>query len=205
MPRGASAAMKAAAAKKVVYPVAFMDGQFVSGHLYLWSGVGQIQWNGQTWTGAGRLIGVSSVAEAGDLKANNLVITLSGVPNDLVMKALTEVQHGLTGTLYLGLMNESGQVVDALPLFVGLADVATLKRGRSESTIAVTYELRTLDYRGSPARYTQQDQQIDYPGDNGFSFVNSLQNQNLSNSLAGWGSPGGTPQPEPPTHSGFHP
>ena len=38
-------------------PVIFFEGAFASGPVRLWSGLGEIGWAGQSWSGAGALLG----------------------------------------------------------------------------------------------------------------------------------------------------
>ena len=182
MSRNLTPAMQTAAQQKVLYPVAFFEGQFVSGFVRLWTGVGPLSWNGQVWTGAGYLLGIAGIAETPGLKADGVTVTLSGIPNDLVGKCLAEVQHRFAGSVWLGLLAPSGALIaDPALLFSGGCDVAQLQTGPKTSRISVTYENHAaIDRRAPIRRYTQADQQGDYPTDVGFAQVNALATADLS-------------------------
>ena len=57
--RNLSAAMQAEHAKSTVHPVFFVKSEFNDGDVFLWSGRGVISWNGETWTGSGKLMSIS--------------------------------------------------------------------------------------------------------------------------------------------------
>jgi hypothetical protein len=180
MPRGLTADMLKETAKKVVRPAVFYQGEFVSGTVYLWSGVGAKVWNGHTWLGMGQLVGLSGVGETGGLNAEGVVCTLSGIPNDLLTKALSEIRHSKKCTLWFAYLDANDAIVtDPFQLFSGLADTAVIRRARKTSTIAITYENRAIDGRARVRRYTNEDQQIDFPGDTGLKYMNDLQDKTL--------------------------
>src|ERR1035441_8735896 len=62
--RAMSSAMLAAITSPGIQPAFFVMATFATGPVYLWSGIGSIFWNGQTWLGVGTL-GSISVAEEG--------------------------------------------------------------------------------------------------------------------------------------------
>jgi hypothetical protein len=193
--RGISAGMSTEAKRPAVTPIVLFQGEFVSGMVYFWTGIGQLSWNSLTWAGAGSLIGISPIAHSSGLRADGVVVTLSGVPNSLVTKALSECKHKHKATIYFGLLDARGVLVaDPVPVYVGSLDIATLKKGAKNSTIAISYETRLLDKRPRNRRYTQEDQALDYPGDLGFAYVNDLQDKVISTgtgSSAGAGSGAG--------------
>jgi hypothetical protein len=203
MPRGLTADMLAQTAKKVVRPAVFYQGEFVSGTVYLWSGVGPKVWNGHTWLGAGKLAGLSGISESGGMNADGLVCTLSGIPNDLLTKALSELRHSKKGTLWFAYLDAGDAVIpDPYQLFSGVVDAAVVRRGRKTSTIAITYENRSIDGRARSRRYTNEDQQIDFPGDTGLRYINDLQDKTLDPGVGtGAGVGFGTPSNVPTTPS----
>ena len=58
MNRNATAAFVAALSDQDLRPVIFFEGEFASGWVRLWSGLGDVSWNGRTWSGAGSLLGI---------------------------------------------------------------------------------------------------------------------------------------------------
>lgn len=158
-------------------PVHLFEAEFVTGWLRLWTGLGPIAWNGQTWTGAGNLVGVSAITETSDSRAVGITISLSGMPSSLIALALTEARQGKIGRVYLGFINAAGAVIaDPYKSFEGRLDVPEIADQGDTCTISISYESRLIDLeRPRERRYTGEDQRLDYPTDRGFDNVPGLQ------------------------------
>src|SRR3989304_4557380 len=83
-------------------PVVFLELETNAGTSRAWTGYGTIAWNGQNWVGLGHLLGISPVTEPGDVQANGVALSLSGVPGALVSLALADVRQGKPIKLWLG-------------------------------------------------------------------------------------------------------
>ncbi len=178
-------------------PILLCQLQFTSGIVYLWSGIGQIQWNGQTWLGIGTLGSVQAIPETSDLTAVGLKLALSGVDPSMLTHALGEVRQGAPVILYQGFLTASGGVVASPNMaWGGRMDVCEIAEGGDSSVITLTAESRLLDLnRSRERRYQKQDQAIDFPGDLGFDYVPSLQELSVV-----WGK--ATPTSAPAAGSG---
>jgi len=176
-------------------PVMFVQMQFVSGPIYLWSGIGSISWNGQTWLGVGNYGNVSTISEVSDVNAVGIKMQLSGIPSSTVSLALNEVRQGAPVSIYQGCMTTSGQIVGTPYLaWAGRMDAAEIAEGGDTSVITITAESRLLDLnRKRERRYEKQDQSIDYPDDLGFDFVPALQELVLTWGKSGSGIPISSP------------
>lgn len=185
MARGMSAAFITAISQQDLRPALFFEGQFPSGYLRLWSGLGGIVWNSLTWTGAGTLLGISTIEETGDVVAQGASIALSGVPVDLVALCITDAQQGLAGKLWLGLLATDGTVIaDPVQAFAGRLDVPEISDGMDTCTITISYESRLIDLNAARSfRYTDESQKQLYPGDLGFQYVTTIQDKDIV-----WGS-----------------
>lgn len=174
-------AMEAALIARDVRPALFLEGQFASGVLRLWTGSQDVVWNGQTWTGAGGLIGISGLEEGGEIVARGLTVSLSGIPQDLVAAVITDAQQGLPGKMWVALMAADGTIVaDPIQGFAGRLDVPTIMDGAETCTVTISYESRLIDLNTPrELRYTHEAQQQLYPGDLGFEYVTSIQDANL--------------------------
>jgi hypothetical protein len=174
-------------------PVLFLQMQFTSGPIFVWSGIGNINWNNQVWTGLGGLGTISAIEESSEIKATNVTFTLNGIPQDLIMHALGQVRQGYPVLLWFGALGDNNNVLaDPLQIFAGRMDVPTIDEGAQTSTISIAVENRLIDLnRSRERRYTDQDQQIDHPGDLGFQYVQGIQNWNGTWGKAG---PGGVPR-----------
>jgi hypothetical protein len=189
MSRDLTSAVQAELLKMKVKPVIFVEAVFTSGTLRVWSGIGTISWNGQTWTGVGNLGGISPISEGTEPHADGIELSLSGIPSDLVTKALGECRPNAPVKLWFGFLDEAEAVIaDPYQSFGGRMDVPSVEEGGETSTIKLRVENRLVDLgKARERRYTHEDQQIDYPGDLGFEYVAGLQEWN-----GVWGKPGST-------------
>jgi hypothetical protein len=177
MSRGVSANTKTAAENQVVRPVLFFEGDFDSGVVRLWNGIGQITALSQTWEGAGDLINVTPIEETYEVKATGFSVSLSGISAQNLNLALAEDYQNRNMTIYLGFMNDSNQLVDD-PFVMTRArmDVMSISQSGESTIIEITCETRMIDFERPRRRtYSDQDQKAKYPNDRGFEFVNSIQ------------------------------
>jgi len=181
MSRDLTAGALTETAAAALRPVVFYEGEYVSGTLRLWSGVGSIDWNGHTWTGAGSLLGIAEVTETADLKAAGWSVSLSGVSTALIAVAMAEAQLGQDGLMWFGFIDAAGAVVvDPYLAFQGRLDVPVIEDGGETCTIAIQYESRLVDLeRPRLRRWTAEDAKIDYPDEAGFDYVPGLPQQVL--------------------------
>ncbi len=186
MARDLTTAFEAATKAKEVAPILMVEMAFVSGTVRLWTGYGDITSGGHTWTGAGTLGSISEPEEVLDPAAKGITLTLTAVPNEYAALALSEEYQGRNAKVFLGVLNSDGTLIaDPYQLFGGRMDVMTIQDGGTTSSISVSVENRLIDLtRSRERRYSHQDQQIEYPGDLGFEYVNSLQDKEIR-----WGIP----------------
>lgn len=163
-------------------PFLLFEGEFASGTLRLWSGIGDLSWNSYTWTGVGSLASISSVTETADTSAQGITVSLSGIPSSLVSLFLGDVRQGSAGKVYLGFADSSGDVISSpYMLFEGRLDVPAMEESAESAVISITYESRLIDLeRPRESRYTNEDQQREFAGDLGFEFVPSLQDISIN-------------------------
>jgi hypothetical protein len=176
-----------------IKPVLFLQMQFLDGPIFVWSGLGNLNWNGRVWVGLGTLGTISPIEESSEIKATNVTFTLSGIPQDLIRHALSQVRQGNPVQLWFGALGDNNNVLaDPLQIFAGRMDVPTIDEGAQTSTISIAVENRLIDLnRSRERRFTDQDQQIDHPGDLGFQYVQFIQGWNGTWGKAG---PGGVPR-----------
>lgn len=177
MARDLTAGMLSAIAAGTVRPVLFYQGAFSGGTVRLWTGLGTVSWNGQSWVGAGSLLGMSSIQETTEVRATGLSVSLSGVSTSLISLALTQARQGAAGSVWLGFLDAAGAVIaDPTLAFQGRLDVPEIIDSGDTCSITISYESRLIDLeRARERRYTSEDQRIDYPNDRGFDFVPGLQ------------------------------
>jgi hypothetical protein len=157
------------------------EGEFASGWVRLWSGIGTLSWDSKTWTGTGNLLGISGIDETAEVRASGMTVSLSGVPSDLLSAALGDARSGRIGRVYLAFFSGGSIVADPILQFEGRLDVPAIEDGPETATISISYESELIDLeRARERRYTPEDQAIDFPGDLGFDYVASLQEAQIT-------------------------
>lgn len=186
MSRTLSTAMQAVATAEVVRPIYLVDLEFASGSIYLWSGLGDLTFNSNTYLGAGDLLAIGAVQESTDLTAAGAQITLGGIKQSLLLLARDEPYQGRPLTIRLGAFDENGDLISSpVIMFRGFMDVMTIADAGDTSTIVVTAENKLIAFQTtSVRRYTAEDQKIEHPADKGFEFVAKIQEKEIV-----WGRP----------------
>lgn len=79
MSRQLDASLAAGLSSKLIRPAIFAALTFNSGVHYVWSGVGDFVFNGNTYKGLGNLASISAVSEGSSVKADGMTVTLNGI------------------------------------------------------------------------------------------------------------------------------
>lgn len=185
--RSLSSEMQAVATAGTVRPILLIESDFDSGAINLWNGIGQLNYGGKTYIGAGNLLAVEPVSESTDLRANGTSVTLSGINNTLVGLAKDEDYQGRALTVKLGAMDENNDVIaDPVIMFSGFMDTMMLTESGDSSSITIDVENKLIQMdRSKVRRFTDNDQRIDYPNDDGFSFVAKIQDREINWNIVG--------------------
>ncbi|MGA2501113.1 MAG: hypothetical protein ABSH20_25530, partial [Tepidisphaeraceae bacterium] len=95
----------------------------------------------------------------------------------LLGDVMADLAHGDVLAMYLALFDSSGAIIaDPCLLWQGSMDQPTIEVSGDTATISMACENRLIDMNVAvDRRYTNEDQQLDYPGDLGFSFVDQIQ------------------------------
>lgn len=178
MSRELSTGINASIGDTLIRPVLFVEAQFRDGFVRYWTGYGPLEYLSRQWQGAGELLGFSAVGETADLRAVGATISLAGVTTNVAL-VLAQAQRGLPVNVWLGLLDDAGQVLDVpYVAFSGQLDTCTIDDNGLTSTVVVAYENELIDLtRARVRRYTLQDQQLRAPGDRSFEFTPYLQDR----------------------------
>ena len=183
MPRpGVTPEFLEALSAQLLRPALFVEAYFTSGPVRVWNGLGTIAWNGFDWTGIGTLGSVSAIEEGATVEARGISLTMSGIDPALLTLVLGEFRQGLPVSVWLGLFRADGTLIpDPVLSFAGRTDQPTTEVSGETATLTITCENRLIDMHASvERRYTNEDQQLDYPGDRGFEFVASIQSLQIN-------------------------
>lgn len=176
MPRDISSGMSAPLQSNYIRPCFLAVITFKSRTVYCWSGVGNIVYSGNTYLGVGDFGKLGSVVEGTDVQAYGTSISLSGIDPLLLSECMDDIQLGAPATIYFALLDGNGNIFGTpYPLFVGTVDQPSVKVGMKTLTISLALENKLANLqRANMRRYTAADQQLYYPGDSFFNFVELL-------------------------------
>lgn len=166
-----------------IRPAFLVDLQFRTVAEHVWSGAGTITWNGNTYVGVGSVGKIGSVSEgSGDgLNAQGTSVTLSGINPALLAESMTDIQLGAPATIWFALFDGNLNILGSpYPLYVGTVDQPQLAIGTEEMSITLKLENRLINLkRSGMRRYTSADQNLYFPTDCAFTWVEILNDQAL--------------------------
>lgn len=134
-------------------------------------------WNGKTWLADGTLQGPFNIPESKDSRGSGQVsFTLSGETAAMISAMFNSFQQNKRCRIYIAPVT-SANVLRGTPYlhWVGRLEEAELQRGEKQSTIKLTYEHILSDITTAREfRWNHATQQIIFPGDKGFEYVEEL-------------------------------
>lgn len=133
-----------------------------------WSGIGRLDYDGQSWVGIGGVSAISGVASEASAFIQTITFTLA--VSDGTRSALSEDLRGRDARVWLGLLDEHAQIIpDPIEIVHVQLDTATISI--SDGTQQITLTGQTAFYTlEAPSRFlwTNEQQQADFPGDTGW-------------------------------------
>lgn len=154
-------------------PLVLCKFEFADGDLFVWNGLGDLTWGGDTYVGALESGSITPVTETLELEANGLVFTLSGVVDEHISLALAANYQNRLCHVWFGAFDENEAIIaDPFKLYKGRMDVLTIEEGAETSEVKISSEsMLVILNNASRRRYNDQDQKTDYPTDEGLAFV----------------------------------
>lgn len=181
MSRDISSPMLSSLTSNLIRPGFLVDIGFRSVTEHVWTGSGSIVWNGNTYKGVGSLGKIGAISEGSSVSADGTTISLSGIDPALLSESMTDIQLGAPATVWFALFDQNLNILGTpYPLFVGTVDQPQLDIGLEDLTIALKLENKLVNLqRANMRRYTAADQNLYYPGDTAFNWVEILNDQAL--------------------------
>ena len=163
-----------------------MQMNIVDPEVRAWTGYGDITISSNTFKGLGDLISISNMQQGGNLTADGITLSLSGIPTNLLTAALEEEYQGRDVTIYFGCLDDDGSLTTTpYELFYGKTDQMNIIQGSEVVTINATVESSLIDFeRNKLIRYTDEAQRSLYSTDTSLRYVAGLQNKEIL-----WGVP----------------
>lgn len=158
--------------------------------LYVWSGVGSLSYDGQTWLGVGNLGSIDKVADSLQKDDIGVELTLNYLNDDLRNKVVTSEPVGSDASIYLALLDSDNAVSEAYEIFPGFVDeISILDAGQTGAIkVRLASELARMS-RPLSFNLTDAHQKELFPGDRGCEYASRM-NQPIV-----WGRKTFTPRP----------
>lgn len=162
-----------------IFPFFAVEMFFDSGPLRFWTGLGDATIDGDTYIGTGDLLDISSVTETTEVAARGATLVLTGITSGNLDKAFNSPYQGRICNISFGVVN--GSVYSGLTqVFSGYMDEMNIEEGPESSTIELKIENKLIDLeRQRVRRYNSSHQNVLYPTDRGFDFVESIAGQKI--------------------------
>jgi hypothetical protein len=162
----------AAAASEAVTAVTLVELQFGAGTLYANNSPVNIPYGGNTYLGVGKLGAIAEIEESTDTAASTMTLSLVGIDTTLVSAALNEDYKNREAIISTAFLNAQDAVLGApAVVFRGRMDSMALEIG-DVANISLSIVNRLSDWeRTRNGRYTNEEQQSNYPGDKGLEFM----------------------------------
>jgi len=166
---------------KVLRPAIFVKLFYDSATVYVWSGYGSKDWNGDTYAGLGHLASIGKIEETQVVRANGVNLFLNGFDSSLISLALQEDYQGRACEIYYAVLDSSGAPIsDPYLIFSGNMDQKEIEDNVETANLILSVENELIDlFKPRLSHYTPEDQKSRYPGDKGFDFIPFMQDADI--------------------------
>ena len=134
----------------------------------------------ETFQGVGALGSISSTEEGTAVAPQSITATLTGIDLASIAVALGDSYQGRDCRIWEAFLDKDHAIIGAPYLqFRGRMDTQDIELGET-ATVTLTVRSRLADWRRQRIRrYTNEDQQNQYPGDLGLEFVSQMAERQL--------------------------
>ena len=192
MPRSITSNVSTAIQATTVRVLVFIELDLPGGVLRLNNTTATKSWNGYDWLGGGSFTAIQPIEEGVSPQSAALSIVLSGIDPSFVSDILNDHYQGRPAKIWVAALDEAETIIsNPILVFQGRMDEPSITMGQT-ADITISLENRWADWdRPRLRRYNDADQQIEYPGDLGFQFVEQMETMELS-----WGTYKGPTAPK---------
>lgn len=156
---------------------------FIEGEIRLWNGSGDIIAGGETWSGIGKLGGISSISSGGGDVAALVTLTLSGIDDEITARTAPSADiRGRPVKIYLQFFaGDTGKPLDdPSVVWSGSMDLISVDQDATSNVISLACEGLFTNRSKPPAgMLTDMDQKARSPTDRGLEFVTAVANASI--------------------------
>ena len=180
MSRDITAGVVSAIESDVIRPVAMVRLEYDTGHVAVNTSDRSFTWAGKEYFGVGDLGKIEPVSEDIEIQTSRLSLSLSGLADGVISRALGEHYQGRPVVVYLAFLDADYALIDEpTVIFRGRIDNQVITLDQT-ATVTVTCESVLADWdRPRELRYNNETHQATYPGDKFFEFVEQAVNKEI--------------------------
>jgi hypothetical protein len=171
----------AALDEPVYRPLAMVEMAFDSGAVRAHSGVGEIPWAGNIFTGVSWLGKITDWQEGEGLQAYGVQLELSGLQGELVAESLLEHYRSRSLKIWIAFLNDQGQLVGE-PVGPWRWRMSTMDgefTGKTGKLVLSAGSRMAFWEKASIRRHTDEDQRAEFPDDFSHEFVSSASEKEI--------------------------
>lgn len=151
------------------------------GPMRMWTGLGNrtinVRGTDQVFAGTGALLNIAAAEEVGDLSAKAMTISLTGLDSSIISLAMQEPYQRRKARVYMG----EKSVSSVVEIFSGQMDTMQITDEPDMSTVVMTIESKLVELeRSRNWRYTDESHKSRHSDDTFFSYVQSIQDQQVA-------------------------
>ena len=181
--RDMSSDMLAALSTTPVYPIFFVQLQFLSSSLNVCSSPASVTWNGVTWSPLPGLIDLNLAEESSALENKEMELCFNGLDPIVLPLIQNYFLLGLPITIWFGCLTAAGSIIDS-PYNIGTwrMDKPNVNIDITDLRLTLKADPKLIDMNVPQNYIYDNETQQSLPGcagDLGFSFKNSLLSQTL--------------------------
>lgn len=152
---------------------------------YACSGTKTYPFGGNDYLGIGEIAGISDVADAADIAARPITLTLSGVDAAITQPILSRTNYkGRDAIIYRGLLDANEDLVDdPFIIWQGRMDVGSMFYDETYAAQMVCEPLSASLLRPNISRYSDEDHQTRHAGDRFYEFLPQMEKKDVT-----WGA-----------------
>lgn len=136
----------------------------------------------ENWLGIGEISGISDIAEAADVAARPVTITLSGVDAWITEPVLSRVNYkGRAAKIYRGFLNADETLIDDPDIvWSGRMDVGSMMYDETYAAQMTCEPLAARLLRPNISRYSDEDHQLRHSGDKFYEFMAQMEKKDVT-------------------------
>ena len=197
--RGSTTAFQTEIKKDQSHPLHLIEIYLDSATYYVTDNFRDVTYNSNTYTALGFFLNFDPIEESAAINASKITLGLSGVDQQYTNLFLTENYVDRQVVIRKAFISTANALIaDPVIIFDGRMDnpIITEDTDTGLASIGVTVSNQFVDFEKTPGRYTNhENQQLHYPGDNGFIYASQIIKDivwgsefNAGNRVAGAGS-----------------